>query len=188
MRKQPEWYVIQVRTGSERRMCRLITDTVEVFNATAAPEERLCLDECFAAAFLTQKKVRGEFVQVERLLMPGYLIAVTDSPGQLAGILRRIHAFCRLLVVADDYVPLVGVERAWLEEATKAHERLLPMSFGYKVGDTLTVTKGPLKGYEALVSKVDRANSLAHVEVHVGPMTIRTTVGLGILPGDPPEL
>ena len=168
-------------------MGELITRTVKVHNTSAAPEERIRLDECFAPAFVTQKKIRGEFVQVERLLMPGYLVAVTDNPVALAGLLRGIREFSRLLSAGDEYVPLAGMERTWLEEATSKYGRLLPMSFGYKVGDVLTVTKGPLQGYEALVRKVDRANSLAHVEVHVGPITIRTTVGLGILPGEPPE-
>ena len=182
MAKKSDWYVIQVRTGSERRMCDLIAKTVEVHNAATAFEDMIRLEECFSASFMTQKKIHGKYVEVERLLMPGYVVAVTSTPTQLAEVLRGIRAFCRILAVGDRYIPLAGPERAWLEETTKVNARLLPMSFGFKVGDTLTVTKGPLQGYEAIISRADRENSLAHVEVHVGPMTVKATVGLGILP------
>ncbi|MBR3257877.1 MAG: hypothetical protein IKF96_02700, partial [Eggerthellaceae bacterium] len=131
MARKPEWYVIQVRTGSERRMCDLIAKTVEVHNASAASEDAISLEECFSASFTTQKKIHGKYVEVERLLMPGYVVAVTSTPAQLAGVLRGIRVFCRLLAVGDRYIPLAGLERAWLEESTKANARLLPMSFGF---------------------------------------------------------
>lgn len=180
--REPQWYVIQVMSGRERAMCALIQRTAEVHNATCPPDAAIRLDEIFAPMFRTQKKIRGEFRTVERLLTPGYVVAVTDSPDRLAQLLRGVRELTRVLTAGGEYVPLNSEERAWAEQWTQRGQRVIPMSFGYKEGDTLTVTTGPLKGQEGRVTRIDRKHSLAHVEIHVGPMTIRTTVGLGVLP------
>ena len=38
-------------------------------------------------------------------------------------------------------------------------------------------------GPMGVIEKVDRKNSLAHLEFHMGQMTIKTTVGLAVVPG-----
>lgn len=176
------WYVIQVQSGRERAICKLIADTCAVYNASAGADAPVSLEECFSPSFATQKKVRGEWVRTEHLLLPGYVIAVTDTPERLADRLRGIRELSRLITAGGQYVPLNDAERLWLELHTQRGDRVVAMSFGYKEGDVLCVTEGPLRGQEGRITKVDRKNSLAHVEMHVGAMTIRTTVGLGVLP------
>ncbi|WP_165051502.1 MULTISPECIES: hypothetical protein [unclassified Adlercreutzia] len=224
---QLDWYPVQVMSGQERKMVRLITaayaeaselaeddgvnsaNDVDGCGETAGPDnagdtagallagnssemsepdgadsrsELLKLDECFAPRYRTQKKMRGEWRDVERALMPGYLIAVANDPAKLAQCLRRVGGFCRVVKAGQTYVPLSAYERTWLEANTRRGDRVVPMSFGRKVGDALEVTQGPLKGYEGRITKVRRSDSLAFLEFHVGPMKIKTTVGLGILP------
>lgn len=149
----------------------------------ADPREPFALDECFVPRYRTQKKLRGEWRDVERLLMPGYVIAVASDPARLAQRLQRVNGFCRVVKAGQTYVPLNAYERMWLEANTSRGERVVPMSFGRKVGDVLEVTQGPLKGYEGRITKVRRSDSLAFLEFHVGPVRIKTTVGLGVLPG-----
>ncbi|WP_172136362.1 hypothetical protein [Adlercreutzia sp. ZJ473] len=222
-----DWYPVQVMSGQERKMVRLIaaacaeadelaedgrasrSDDVDGCGETAGSDEDggadgalladsfgeasepdggnstnepLKLDECFAPRFRTQKKLRGEWRDVERALMPGYLIAVVNNPAKLAQCLRRVSGFCRVVKAGQTYVPLNAYERTWLEANTSRGDRVVPMSFGRKVGDALEVTQGPLKGYEGRITKVRRSDSLAFLEFHVGNMKIKTTVGLGVLP------
>ncbi|WP_165046249.1 hypothetical protein [Adlercreutzia sp. ZJ138] len=226
-----DWYPVQVMSGQERKMVRLITaacaeagelpgktgesgagehngagEAGGAFDKAAESSdiirdnglrgtcesdgdgelddqsEPLKLDECFAPRYRTQKKMRGEWRNVERPLMPGYLIAVVNNPAQLARVLRYVNGFCRVVKVGQTYVPLSGYEREWLEANTSRGDRVVPMSFGHKVGGVLEVTQGPLKGYEGRIVGVKRADSLAMLEFHVGNMRIKTTVGLGILP------
>lgn len=165
-----EWYVVQVQTGRERRMCNLIA-------AVCTPE----VQECFFPRFQTQRKVRGEWEFVERLLLPGYVIVVTARPADVAQQLRSIPDFCRMVISGETYAPLRRDERAWVEENTRSGDRVVPMSFGYKRGDSFVATSGPLVGREGLVTHVNRAKSLAQVEFHVDAITIRATVGLGIV-------
>ncbi|WP_165249289.1 hypothetical protein [Adlercreutzia sp. ZJ141] len=226
-----DWYPVQVMSGQERKMVKLITaacaeagelpgktgesgvgehngagEAGGAFDKAAEssdiirdnglrdtcesdgdgepddPSEPLKLDECFAPRYRTQKKMRGEWRNVERPLMPGYLIAVVNDPSQLARVLRYVNGFCRVVKVGQTYVPLSDYEREWLEASTSRGNRVVPMSFGHKVGGVLEVTQGPLKGYEGRIVGVKRADSLAMLEFHVGNMRIKTTVGLGILP------
>lgn len=175
------WYVIHVQTGREQKMCDLFVSACREADELAGEGGRL-LEECFCPRFQTQRKRRGEWQDIEHPLMPGYVIAVTSNPDRLAQILRGIPKHARMLTLGEAYVPLSEQERRWLDEQTRPGERVVPMSVAYKRGDTIVITDGPLKGREWMVDKINRANSLAHLELHVGAMTIRTTVGLAVLP------
>lgn len=64
-----DWYVIQVPTGREEAMCQIIQ--------RVAGED--ILKECFTPRFATEKKIKGQWVPAESLLLPGYVIAVTND-------------------------------------------------------------------------------------------------------------
>ena len=182
-----EWYVVQVQTGHEQQMCELIESLcaqADLLAAATSDEDdpTLLLQECFSPRFRTQRKRMGRFVDVEHPLLPGYVIAVTHDPARLAHNLRLTREYTHLLAVGETYVPLSKEERLWLERQTAQGNRVVPMSIGYRRGDTFVATEGPLVGHEWMVDRVSRANSMAHLELHVGQMTIRTTVGLAILP------
>lgn len=180
---KPGWYVVQVRTGQEDRMCEVITRACEDHDDEARDATELVnLTECFNPRFKGQKKRKGQFNDVEYPLIPGYVIADVQNPAMLAQALRSVREFCRMLAAEETYAPLDERERVWVESQTKSTDHVIPLSFGYKEGDTLVVTDGPLAGNEAMISKLDRRNSMAHIELHVGPMTIRATLGLVIMP------
>lgn len=174
------WYVIHVQSGKEQKMCELFEAACR--QADLLDDDGQLLKECFYPRFRTQRKRRGEWKDVEHPLMPGYVIAVTSDPGKVAQVLRGIPKYARMLTMGESYVPLSEEERRWLDEQTSPGERVVPMSVAYKRGDTIVITDGPLKGREWMVGRVNRANSMAHLELHVGAMTIRTKVGLAILP------
>ena len=165
------WYVIQVATGKEEAMCRLIE--------RLAPEG--CLEECFAPRYATEMKVRSEWVPAQKPLFPGYLIAVTDEPVRLADALRRTPEFTRLLSVGETFVPLHSEDQAWIGAFTKKGERVIPMSTGVMEGDHVVVLDGPLVGCEAMIKSVNRHKSLAILEFEICGRRVTTKVGLGIV-------
>lgn len=175
-----EWYVIQVQSGKEleaaRTIERVCSETESIL--TAVP----LVEECFSPRYATRIKIRGDWRDISRPLLPGYVIAVTERPQELASVLHSIPRLTRLLTVGDDFVPLRSEEKVWIEEATKKGDRVVPMSIAVGKGDAFSVTEGPLKGREGLVTKVNRRKCQAIVELHVGQITIRTKVGLAILP------
>lgn len=157
-------------------------------NGTSSDDVPHLLDECFSPRFCTQKKLRGEWINIEHSLMPGYLIAVTDDPWELQRRLHTLHAFARVVGMQTDpagnsltYVPLRPEERQWVEDHTQKGNRVIPMSMAYKEGDRIVVTDGPLVGQEGRIVRIKRSASLAFLEFHVGQISIKTTVGLGVI-------
>ena len=180
--RTPGWYVIQVQTGREEAMCQLIERTAADFDALSDIDGYHLVEECFSPRFETERKYHGEFRRIQKPLLPGYVVAVTHDPATLARILYRVPDFTRLLTSGETFVPLRDDERAWIESSTHAGDRTVPMSFGYREGDHLVVTEGPLKGREGMVTRINRAKSLAFLEFYVHGKKITTTVGLGIVP------
>lgn len=176
------WFVVQVRSGQEHRMCKTVVAACREYELLHHMEQGSLLDECFSPRFRGQKKWKHAWRDVEYPLMPGYVIAVSDVPDKLAGVLRRLDELCRLMTTGETYLPLADNERSWIERQTHKGDRAVPMSFGYQEGGRLVVMEGPLKGEEARIARIDRRNSLAHLEFHVGSMRIKTNVGLAIVP------
>ena len=182
------WYVVQVLTGHEGQACEAIARTcaqAEALQAAEHPElgvREPLLQECFSPTFTHRLKFHGEWRDVQRPLIPGYVIAVTADPDKLRQLLRATPGFTKLLVFGETYQPLRDEERGWIEAATRPQERVVPISVGYREGDSLVVTEGPLKGHEALVKRIIRKKSLAVLELHAGGKRITATVGLAVLP------
>lgn len=169
------WYVVQVRTGREGAMCELI-------ERVAGEGGSGLLTECFSPQFTTRRKYRGEWCDVQRPLLPGYVIAVTARPEELALRMRGVPEFTQLLSVGETFVPLREDERAWMESLTEEGDRTVALSVAVRDGDSIRVTEGPLKGREGVIKRVDRRKCLARLEVSVGGKRVTTTVGLAVLP------
>lgn len=175
------WYVVQVETGRELASCAGMTRACEV-EAELGVEGSELLVECFAPRYCAQFKLHGEWHDEERLLLPGYVVAVTRDPWGLARVLRKVPGLTKILKMGETFAPLSEDDRSWIERWTTEGDRAIPMSIAYKEGDRIVVASGPLKGHEAMIVKVKRRLNMAELEIHAGQMTIRTTVGLAVLP------
>lgn len=72
------------------------------------------------------EKVKGQWVPAESLLLPGYVIAVTNDAVALYERLKNVHAFTRLLTSGDSFCPLREDDRAWLGAFTNEGDRVIP--------------------------------------------------------------
>lgn len=170
------WYVIQVFTGKERKVC-------EIIRRLAGSD---VLRECFSPAYATQKKVRGEWRDVQALLFPGYVIAVTRDASTLKARLRGVPEFTKLLSMGESFTPLTSVEREWICTFTERGDRVMPMSMAtVEEGDRVRVFKGPLMGREGWIRRVDRKRSTAYIELEMFGRRIQTKIGLGIVQRKP---
>ena len=165
------WYVIQVPTGKETVMCQIIQRVAG----------KGVLKECFTPRFATEKKIKGQWVSAESLLLSGYVIAVTDDAVALYERLKNVHAFTRLLASGDSFCPLDEDDRAWLSAFTKEGDRVVPMSKGFMEGDKIVVFSGPLKGREGCITSVNRRKSVAYIELDMCGRRVKTRIGLGIV-------
>ena len=91
---------------------------------------------------------------MQKPLLHGYVIAVATNPEGLYRLIERISGFARLITLGDSFVPLRDDERIWIGEFTNRDNRVAPISVGYREGDTLIVTEGPLRGREAMIKRI----------------------------------
>lgn len=167
------WYAVQVTTGREQAMVDLIS--------RFAPAG--LVEECFSPQYATERKVHGQFESCVRTLLPGYLIAVTREPAELARCLAKLPEFARVLTMGERYVPLRDDEMDFIAAFTEPGARTVPMSRGVKLedGDQVVVTEGPLVGHEGLISKIDRRKSTAYLTFDICGRTVETRVGLAVV-------
>ena len=165
------WYVIQVTTGAERRFCSLI----ELLSPSGAVEE------CFSPRYATQIKKAGKWIDVQKPLLPGYVIVVSDRLDLVIRTLREIPEFTRLLKMGESFVPLAAEERARIEALSNNHNRCIDMSMGVIEHGRVVVQSGPLCGREAMIVSVNRHKNVAFVEFEICGRMVKTKVGLGIV-------
>lgn len=165
------WYVIQVFTGTEEKTAAEITRRVDPG----------VLSECFNPRYETQMHLRGEWRSVERPLFPGYVIADTQRPEDLADQLRRVTAFTRILGSDEKFTPLAREEAAWISEFTQKGRRVIGMSEGVIEGDEVIILSGPLLRQHAQIVKINRRKRLAFLNLDLCGRTVTVKVGLAII-------
>lgn len=163
-------YVIQVAGGRERTGADLL-------RRHAAD----VLEECFLPTFELMRRKDGVWRKVRELLFPGYLFVKASDSERLAARLRGVPVFMRILGNDDSFTPLAPDEVAWLEAFTTARTHVVEMSQGVIEGDTIVVTDGPLKGREALITKIDRHKRLAYLDMRMFGRSKSVRIGLEIV-------
>lgn len=124
----------------------------------------------------------GRGVAEERLLFPGYVFVTTDRIDEVAQHLRELPMFAKVVGGHDEqYVPLEPQEVAWLQALTNVDSHVVELSCGVIEGDEVKIWKGPLKGQEARIKKIDRHKRLAYLEMHMFGRTKVVKVGLEIV-------
>lgn len=166
-----KWYVIQVRSRVEdkiKRACEILIS-------------KDVLKEVFIPKNKRMKKVRGHWVEVEDILFSGYVFVVSDCVDELYLELKKVPDLTKMLGRAENMIyPLYEDEVEFLKSFSDENH-IVDMSVGLIENDEVKIMKGPLKGKEGIVTKIDRHKRLAFVEVELFGKVIQTKVGLEIV-------
>ena len=165
------WYVVQVSAGREE----LVLSFMRQFVVSGV------LKDCFVPKYRTQQKIHSVWHEVERSLIPGYVIAVSAQPAKLESELRGVPAFTRLLRNEEGFMPLAKDEAAWFEAFAGGRDHVVAMSSAVKEGDSVTITDGPLREHAACITRIDRRRSTAYVEIRFLGRVKEIPVGLRIV-------
>lgn len=164
-------FVVQVVGGQEDKAARLI-----------ARMERGVVEDCFIPKREVMHRQSGQWKRTFEKLFPGYVFVKTREPDQVREVLRHVPAFTRMLTCAGDIcLPLAADEVAWINATTNADTHVMAMSEGVIEGDRVTVIRGPLKGYEAMITRVDRHKRLAWIDMDMFGRNKTIRVGLEIV-------
>ena len=118
---------------------------------------------------------------MKRLLFPGYLFFVTDDVESLHEGFMHVPASIRILGDGEkSFYPLTDKERDWFLSFMDG-EHVVRMSEGIIKGDRVTITRGPLMGFEGDICKIDRHKRRAYINVSLFGRTVPASVGLEIV-------
>lgn len=164
------WYVLQVRTGTEeniRIQCRNnISDQV--------------LEECFIPYYEEKKRIRGEWTLQRKVLFPGYIFVISENIDRLYESLKRIIGLTKLIGTGSEIIPLTEEEKNFMIQFG-GEEQIVKMSEGIIEGDQIIVLKGPLKGQEGYIRKIDRHKRKAWMEIPMFGRVQNIEIGLEIV-------
>lgn len=164
------WYVLQVRTGTEeniRIQCRNnISDQV--------------LEECFIPYYEEKKRIRGEWTIQRKVLFPGYIFVISENIDRLYESLKRIIGLTKLIGTGSEIIPLTEEEKNFMIQFG-GEEQIVKMSEGIIEGDQIIVLKGPLKGQEGYIRKIDRHKRKAWMEIPMFGRVQNIEIGLEIV-------
>lgn len=164
------WYVIQVQTGREE----------QIMEEARSYQVQEYFDEIFAPHYERKKKYLGQWNMETALLFPGYLFVISSHPEELYKDLKRIPQLTRLLGTGEKWTPMTD-EDIEIVELLSGKEHLMKFSEGCIQGAKVIVTRGPLKGLEGSISRIDRHRRLAWLTVELFGRTVELQAGLEVI-------
>ena len=194
------WYVIQVQTGREE----------QIIEEAGKYQVQEYFDSMFAPHCVKKKKYLGQWHTQQEILFPGYLFVISSRPEELYQALKRVPKFTKLLGTGEKWTPMTEEDIAIVRrlsgkqlsgeplsrkaeasagrpgEKEKSEREsgtswLMDFSEGYIQGEKVIVTKGPLKGMESKISRIDRHKRLAWLTVELFGRTVELQAGLEIV-------
>ncbi len=170
------WYVVQVIGGRELSVLEKIQRQVshDTFKS------------CFVPRYEARKRVSGQWKTKTDVLFPGYVFVDTRTPQLFRVELNKVPAMTRLLSGKGEdgnpvFMPLTDDEKTLISSLIGQDDHVLHMSEGIIEGDNVRVLRGPLRGYELLVKKIDRHKRVAYLGIEILGRDTTVKVGLEIV-------
>lgn len=164
-------FVVQVIGGQEDRAAALIAKLAQG-----------AVEDCFVPKREVMHRKSGQWHHTLEKLFPGYVLVQTGAPERVRESLRQVPGFSRMLTLAGDTcLPLTVDEVAWINAVINVDTHVMEMSEGVIEGDRVMVKRGPLKGHEALIARIDRHKRLAWMDMNMFGRHKTIRVGLEIV-------
>lgn len=163
------WYVMQVHTGTETRVCEQCRSRVMETD-----------EDVFILQAEKMKKLQGQWFLVVGRLFPGYVFVETDRIEDFLTRLKKTGIAMKVLCTGEEMTPVYSEEEEHLR-MLGGDNHIVKYSEGYMEKEVLTVTSGAMKDYKGIVKKVLRHRRMVVLEVPLMGRTVEVTVGLGIV-------
>lgn len=164
------WYVIQVRTGTER----------EIIQQCRRVISKEVLEKSFLPCFEEMKRYKGAWHKEEKLLFPGYVFLISEDPERLYQSLKTVIGLTKLLKTGDQIISLTEAEIRFLLRFG-GKEQLVKMSTGFLEQEQVVILEGPLEGMEGYIAKIDRHRREASLKLPMFGRILDVKVGLEII-------
>ncbi|MEM0943157.1 MAG: transcription termination/antitermination protein NusG [Pseudomonadota bacterium] len=155
------WYSVSVLSNFEKKVAESIREAV----AQQGLEEEI-EDVMVPTEEVTEVR-RGKKMNVERRLMPGYVLVrmeMTDQAYHLINGTQRVTGF---LGPQGKPMPMRDAEAARiLKQVEEGVDRPRP-AITFEIGEQVNVTDGPFEGFQGQVEDVDEENARLKVSVSI---------------------
>ncbi|MDD5953086.1 MAG: transcription termination/antitermination protein NusG [Oscillospiraceae bacterium] len=143
MPDEAKWYVVHTYSGYENKVASNLEKTVENHNLQDLIQAISVPTETVVEIKDNKRK------EVERKIFPGYVLVKMVLTDESWYVVRNIRGCTGFVGPSSKPIPLTEEEIARLGVEKKTVE------VSYDVGDSVTITDGPLDGFTGVVEEVD---------------------------------
>ena len=153
MNEQAKWYVVHTFSGYENKVA---TDLATIV------ENRHLQDQICEISVPTETVVEikdNQRKEVERKIFPGYVLVKMVMSDENWFVVRNVRGCTGFVGPNGKPVPLTEREIASLGVEKKE------IVVDYKVGDTVSITDGPLENFSGTVDEIDQEKNMVRVTI-----------------------
>ena len=153
MDEQAKWYVVHTFSGYENKVA---TDLATIV------ENRHLQDQIHEISIPTETVVEikdNQRKEVERKIFPGYVLVKRIMSDENWFVVRNVRGCTGFVGPNGKPVPLTEKEIIALGVEKKE------IVVDYKVGDTVSITDGPLENFSGTVDEIDQEKNMVRVTI-----------------------
>ena len=153
MDEQAKWYVVHTFSGYENKVA---TDLATIV------ENRHLQDQIHEISIPTETVVEikdNQRKEVERKIFPGYVLVKMIMSDENWFVVRNVRGCTGFVGPNGKPVPLTEKEIIALGVEKKE------IVVDYKVGDTVSITDGPLENFSGTVDEIDQEKNMVRVTI-----------------------
>lgn len=169
------WYVLFVVTGREHHVINIISkiSSNNILRAFVPTKEMYF-------------KKQGKLISESRLLFPGYVFIETDLDNEeffrySRKFVKKFKDIIKLLKYIDTNEYSIRNNECELLKNMLDTNYCISSSEGFIEGDKIYIQKGPLKGRESFIKKIDRHKMEALIELEIIGGIRQVRIGLEVL-------
>ncbi|MCP4523162.1 MAG: transcription termination/antitermination factor NusG [Candidatus Gracilibacteria bacterium] len=160
MTNNPEWYVIQVVSGTEENVRSSLFQRRESLGM-----EEFILDVFVPTHDVVTVRAGGAKVKKQKNLLPGYILVQMIVTNESWYIVRNTPNVTGFLGAGNIPVPVSGAELEKLKGKLEEHAETFETK--YQVGDIALITKGPFEGNEGVVTEISDKKGIVKVNINL---------------------
>ena len=147
------WCALKCRRGEEEN----------IMDACRKRMPRETMQDIFVFTYDRLRRYEGEWHMETKLMFPDYVFLETEDIQRLSEELEPYREFVQVLERSDMLWRVCPQEERFLRRLC-GNGHHLSMSRGYIMDGRTYVTRGPLKGLERQIRKIDRHKRIARIE------------------------
>lgn len=156
-----KWYVVNVYSGSEKRVLELIYEKAKKDGCS----------DMFGQILIPSEEVveikRGEKIRSQRNFFPGYILVQMELTDDSWHLVRSIPKVSGFLGSKSRPTPISNAEVDRIMKKVEDSANVSQQAINYEVGDAVTVCDGPFATFQGVIEEVDQEKERVKVSVSI---------------------